>query len=75
MNLFRALQSHYVSERNMYCFRSGCWRQGVEISFGVLGSSLPDLEEEGLEGGGLVSGSLISRVIGRRLICQVKIGA
>ena len=23
----------------------------MEISFGVLGSSLPDLEEEGLEGG------------------------
>ena len=23
--------------------------EGVEISFGVLGSSLPDLEEEGLE--------------------------
>ena len=23
--------------------------EGVEISFGVLGSSLPDLEDEGLE--------------------------
>jgi len=47
----------------------------LEISFGVLGSSLPDLEEEGLEGGGLVSGSLISGAVGRRLICWVQIGS
>ena len=35
----------------MFASGPGQWRRGVEISFGVLESSLPDLEEEGLEGG------------------------
>ena len=35
----------------MFASGPGRWRVEVEISFGVLESLLPDLEEEGLEGG------------------------
>ena len=46
-----ASKGHATSLRgNMCCFGPWLMEGGVEISFGVLGSSLPDLEEEGLEG-------------------------
>ena len=45
----------------------------MEISSGVLESWLPVLEEEGLEDG-VCLWKFFSRAVGRRLICQVKIG-
>ena len=49
MNPCRALQSRYLSERkHVFALGLGRWR-GLEISFGVSESSLPVLEEEGLE--------------------------
>ena len=52
--------------------RPGRWR-GVEISLGVLESSLFVLEEEGLEVG-VSSPEAFGGGIGRRLTCVVKIG-
>ena len=51
MNPCRPSGPAYSLSRNMCLLRDPVNGGGVEISFGVLGSSLPDLEEEGLEGG------------------------
>ena len=75
MNPCRALQSHYLSETKhvllqVWLIKAGCgnlfWGFGVITSWFGGGSAW---------GCVLISGSLISRVIGRRLICQVEIGA
>ena len=51
MDPCRALWSRYLSERkHVFALGLGRWR-GLEISFGVLESSPPVLEEEGLEDG------------------------
>ena len=73
MNSCRALWSHYLSEReHVFASGPGQWKR-VEISSGVLESWLPVLEEEGLEDG-VCLWKFFSRAVGRRLICQVKIG-
>ena len=48
----RALQSCYLSGRkHVFASGPGQWREGVNLFWGFGGSSVPDLEEEGLEGG------------------------
>ena len=53
MNPCRALRSRYLSEGNVFALGPGQWGWGVgvEVYFGVSESSLPVLEEEGLECG------------------------
>ena len=57
----------------MFASGPGRWR-GVEISLGVLESSLFVLEEEGLEVGVSSPEAFLGGGTGRRLICVVKIG-
>ena len=72
MNPCRALWSRYLSERKRVCFGSWLMEVGGKLfwSFRVIASCF---------GGGRVRGwglssSFLSRAVGRRLICQVKIG-
>ena len=58
----------------MCLFQVLAYAGGVEIPFGVLESSLTVLEKEGLEDGVLSLEAFFLMVVGRRLVCLVKIG-